>query len=157
MYAKEITLDPSQPNIPLTPLWSMRYSAGHLTFSGMPAGMASAVLVLVPYGAKTPFVLEIGNVGNVGNTPSITVENGAFTAVGEGDYYVYGFDSAARIYGLGHGKLHITDAPTLGAIAGVTPVGNKVAIYSEETDSYYLITAEINEDGTPTVKLTPAT
>jgi len=116
--------------------------------------MVSAVLVLVPYGAETPFVLEIGNIGN---TPAITVENGALTAVGEGDYYVYGFDSAARIYGLGHGKLHITDAPTLGAIAGATPVGNQVAIYSEETDSYYLITAEINEDGSPTVKLTPAT
>ena len=154
MYAKEITLDPSQPNIPLTPLWAMRYSAGYLTFSGMPAGMASAVLVLVPYGAETPFVLEIANIDN---TPSITVENGALTAVGEGDYYVYGFDSAARIYGLGHGKLHITDAPTLVAMAGVTPVGNQVAIYSEETDSYYLITAEINEDGSPTVKLTPAT
>ena len=154
MYAKEITLDPSQPNIPLTPLWSMRYSAGYLTFSGMPAGMVSAVLVLVPYGAETPFVLEIGNIGN---TPAITVENGALTAVGEGDYYVYGFDSAARIYGLGHGKLYIADAPTLVAIAGVTPVGNQVAIYSEETDSYYLITAEINEDGSPTVKLTPAT
>ena len=155
MYAKEITLDPSQPNIPLTPLWAMRYSAGHLTFSGMPAGMVSAVLVLVPYGAETPFVLEIGNIGN---TPAITIENGALTAVGEGDYYVYGFDSAARIYGLGHGKLHITDAPTLVAMAGVTPVGNhQVAIYSEETNSYYLITAEINEDGSPTVKLTPAT
>ena len=154
MYAKEITLDPSQPNIPLTPLWTMRYSAGYLTFSGMPTGMVSAVLVLVPYGAETPFVLEIGNIDN---TPSITVENGAFAAVGEGDYYVYGFDSAARIYGLGHGKLQITDAPILGAISGVTPVGNQVAIYSEETDSYYLITAEINEDGTPTVKLTPAT
>ena len=153
MYAKEITLDPSQPNIPLTPLWSMRYSAGYLTFSGIPPDMVSAVLVLMPYGAETPFVLEIGNIGN---TPAITVENGALTAVGEGDYYVYGFDSAARIYGLGHGKLHITDAPTLGAIAGATPVGNQVAIYSEETDSYYLITAEINEDGTPTVKLTPA-
>ena len=153
MYAKEITLDPSQPNIPLTPLWSMRYSAGYLTFSGIPADMVSAVLVLVPYGAETPFVLEIGNSGN---TPAITVENGALTAVGEGDYYVYGFDSAARIYGLGHGKLYITDAPTLGAIAGATPVGNQVAIYSEETDSYYLITAEINEDGSPTVKLTPA-
>ena len=154
MYAKEITLDPSQPNIPLTPLWAMRYSAGHLTFSGMPTGMASAVLVLVPYGAETPFVLEIGNIGN---TPAITVENGALTAVGEGDYYVYGFDSAARIYGLGHGKLNITDAPTLEAVSGVTPVGNQVAIYSEDTDSYYLITAEINEDGSPTVKLTPAT
>lgn len=154
MYAKEITLDPSQPNIPLTPLWSMRYSAGYLTFSGIPPDMVSAVLVLVPYGAETPFVLEIGNIGN---TPAITVENGALTAVGEGDYYVYGFDSAGRIYGLGHGKLHITDAPTLGAIAGATPVGNQVAIYSEETDSYYLITAEINEDGSPTVKLTPAT
>ena len=154
MYAKEITLDPSQPNIPLTPLWSMRYSAGYLTFSGIPDAMVSAVLVLVPCGAETPFVLEIGNIGN---TPAITVENGALTAVGEGDYYVYGFDSAARIYGLGHGTLHITDAPTLGAIAGATPVGNQVAIYSEETDSYYLITAEINEDGTPTVKLTPAT
>ena len=154
MYAKEITLDPSQPNIPLTPLWSMRYSAGYLTFSGIPPDMVSAVLVLVPYGAETPFVLEIGNIDN---TPAITVENGALTAVGEGDYYVYGFDSAGRIYGLGHGKLHITDAPTLGAIAGATPVGNQVAIYSKETDSYYLITAEINEDGTPTVKLTPAT
>ena len=154
MSAKKITLDPSQPNIPLTPLWSMRYSAGYLTFSGIPPDMVSAVLVLVPYGAETPFVLEIGNIGN---TPAITVENGALTAVGEGDYYVYGFDSAARIYGLGHGKLHITDAPTLGAIAGVTPVGNQVAIYSKETDSYYLITAEINEDGSPTVKLTPAT
>jgi hypothetical protein len=131
----------------------MRYSAWYLTFSGMPAGMVSAVLVLVPYGAETPFVLEIGNIGN---TPAITIENGALTAVGEGDYYVYGFDSASRIYGLGHGKLHITDAPTLGAIAGATPVGNQVAIYSEETDSYYLITAEINEDGSPTVKLTPA-
>ena len=131
----------------------MRYSAGYLTFSGLPAGMVSAVLVLMPYGAETPFVLEIGNIGN---TPAITVENGALTAVGEGDYYVYGFDAAARIYGLGHGKLHITDAPTLGAIAGATPVGNQVAIYSEETDSYYLITAEINEDGSPTVKLTPA-
>ena len=154
MYAKEITLDPSQPNIPLTPLWSMRYSAGYLTFSGIPPDMVSAVLVLMPYGAETPFVLEIGNIDS---TPAITVENGALTAVGEGDYYVYGFDSAARIYGLGHGKLHITDAPTLGAIAGATPVGNQVAIYSKETDSYYLITAEINEDGSPTVKLTPVT
>lgn len=153
MYAKEITLDPSQPNIPLTPLWAMRYSAGYLTFSGIPADMVSAVLVLVPYGAETPFVLEIGNIDS---TPAITIENGALTAVGEGDYYVYGFDSASRIYGLGHGKLHITDAPTLGAIAGATPVGNQVAVYSEETDSYYLITAEINEDGSPTVKLTPA-
>jgi len=154
MYAKEITLDPSQPNIPLTPLWSMRYSAGHLTFSGMPAGMASAVLVLVPYDAETPFVLQIDMTKS---SPEIVIENGALTAVGEGDYYVYGFDSAARIYGLGHGKLHITDAPTLVAMAGVTPVGNhRVAIYSEETDSYYLITAEINEDGSPTVKLTPA-
>jgi hypothetical protein len=119
----------------------------------MPAGMVSAVLVLVPYGAETPFVLEIGNIDS---TPAITVENGALIAVGEGDYYVYGLDSAARIYGLGHGKLHITDAPTLVAMAGVTPVGNQVAIYSEETDSYYRITAEINEDGSATVKLTPA-
>ena len=85
MYAKEITLDPSQPNIPLTPLWAMRYSSGYLTFCGMPTGMVSAVLVLVPYGAETPFVLEIANIDN---TPSITVENGAFAAVGEGDYYV---------------------------------------------------------------------
>ena len=153
MYAKEITLDPSQPNIPLDPIWSMRYSAGHMVFVGIPEVMVSAVLVLVPCQAETPFVLPI----SMGTRPSITVENGALTAVGQGDYYVYGLDSAARIYGLGHGKLHITDAPTLVAMAGVTPVGNQVAIYSEDTDSYYLLTAEINEDGSPTVKLTPAT
>ena len=154
MYAKEITLEPSQPNMPLTPLWAMRYSAGYLTFSGIPDAMVSAVLVMVLTDAETPFVLQIDMTKS---SPEIVIENGAFTVVGEGDYYVYGLDSAARIYGLGHGKLHITEAPTLVAIAGVTPVGNQVAIYSEETDSYYLITAEINEDGSPTVKLTPAT
>lgn len=151
MYAKEITLDPSQPNIPLTPLWAMRYSAGYLTFSGMPAGMVSAVLVLVPYGAETPFVLEIGNIGN---TPAITVENGALTAVGQGDYYVYGFDSALRIFGLGQGKITITDAPTLSAGGGVTPIGNRVAVSDPDTGKHYWLTAEINDDGDATVKLT---
>ena len=153
MFEKTIQLNPAEPNKPLDPIWSMRDSAGHMVFVGIPEVMVSAVLMLVPCQAETPFVLPI----SMGTRPSITVENGALTAVGQGDYYVYGFDSAMRIYGLGHGKLHITDAPTLVAMAGVTPVGNhRVAIYSEETDSYYLITAEINEDGSPTVKLTPA-
>ena len=154
MYGKTILIKADRPNVPLDPVWGMQYSAGHMLFSGIPDAMVSAVLVMVLTDAETPFVLQIDKTKS---SPEIVIENGAMTAVGEGDYYVYGFDSALRIYGLGQGKLHITDAPTLVAIAGVTPVGNQVAIYSEETDSYYRITAEINEDGSPTVKLTPVT
>jgi hypothetical protein len=152
MYAKQIALDPAQPNIPLDPLWSMRYSAGTLTFTGIPSAMTSAVLVLVPFGAAVPFVLPIDMTTS---THSITIENGALSAVGQGVYYVYGFDSASRIYGLGYGTLNITDAPTLAAQTGVTPIGNQVAIYNQATNSYYLITAVINDDGDATVQLTP--
>ena len=153
MYAKQIALDPARPNIPLDPLWSMRYSAGTITFTGIPDTMTSAVLVLVPLGAAVPFVLSIDMTTA---THKITIENGALSAVGQGDYYVYGFDASSRIYGLGTGKLNISAAPTLEAGAGVTPVGNQVAIYNAATDSYYLLTADINADGDATVKLTPA-
>ena len=152
MYAKAITLDPASPNIPLSPLWSMRYSAGYITFTGIPDAMTSAVLVLVPKDATVPYVLAIDMATA---THKITIENGALAAVGQGEYYVYGFDSSARIYGLGAGLLNITEAPTLAAGAGVTPVGNQVAIYNAATNSYYLITAVINDDGDATVQLTP--
>jgi len=152
MYAKQITIDPAKPNIPLDPIWSMRYSAGYLTFTGIPDTMTSAVLVLVPLGATVPFVLPIDMATS---THKITIENGALAAVGQGDYYVYGFDASSRIYGLGTGKLNISAAPTLEAGAGVTPVGNQVSIYNQSTNSYYLITAVINDDGDATVQLTP--
>ena len=151
MYAKEITLRPDKPNIPLPPIWSMRYCAGQMTFSGMPSAMTSAALVLVLAGAATPLVLAIDITAG---TPEILIENGALTAVGQGDYYVYGFDSAARIYGLGKGLITIEDAPTLEAGAGVTPVGNVLPVYAPATGEYYLLTAELNDDGDPVVKLT---
>lgn len=152
MYDKTITLAPDAPNIPLDPIWSMRYSAGTLLFSGVPSAMIAAVLVLVLAGEETPFVLSIDLSSSV---PAITIENGALSAVGQGDYYVYGFDSASRIYGLGSGLITIDDAPTLEAGAGVTPVSNEVRIYNPATGLYYLLTAELNDDGDATVKLTP--
>ena len=151
MYEKTITIDAARPNIPLDPVWGMRYSAGHMMFHGIPQTMQSAVLVLVLAEAETPFVLQIDMHKA---TPEIMIENGAMTAVGQGDYYVYGFDSALRIFGLGQGKITITDAPTLSAAGGVTPVGNKVTVYAPETGKYYWLTAEINDDGDATVKLT---
>lgn len=151
MYDKEIILAPDKPNLPLAPVWSMRYSAGRMTFTGMPAAMTSAVLVLVLAGAATPLVLAIDLDAA---TPEILIENGALTAVGQGDYYVYAFDSSARIFGLGKGLITIEDAPTLEAGAGVTPVGNVVPVYAPATGEYYLLTAELNADGEPVVKLT---
>lgn len=151
MYEKTITIDAARPNIPLDPVWGMRYSAGHMLFHGIPQAMRSAVLVLVLADAETPFVLQIDMQKA---TPEITIENGALTAVGQGDYYVYGFDSALRIFGLGQGKITITDAPTLSAGGGVTPIGNRVAVSDPDTGKHYWLTAEINDDGDATVKLT---
>lgn len=152
MYAKEITLAPDKPNIPLPPIWSMRYSAGQMSFAGLPAAMTSAVLVLVLSGAATPLVLAIDVTAA---TPGILIENGALTAVGQGSYYVYGFDASARIFGLGKGLITIEDAPTLEAGAGVTPVGNVLPVYAPATGTYYTLTAELNDDGDPVVKLNP--
>lgn len=151
MYDKQIILAPDKPNLPLSPVWSMRYSAGRMTFTGMPAAMTSAVLVLVLAGAATPLVLSIALDAA---PPEIIIEAGAMTAVGQGDYYVYGFDATARPFGLGKGLITIESAPTLEAISGVTPVGNVLPVFAPATGDYYLLTAELNADGEPVVKLT---
>lgn len=148
MYEKTITLRPTQPNMPLDPVWIMRYAAGKMLFSAMPADVTSAVLVLMMSGAVTPVVLAVDLTDP--DVPEIILENGVSATVGQGDYYIYGF-VGLRIYGLGKGQFNVISAPTLSAGGAVTAVGNSLPVYNPTTGLYHVLTATANELGEVTI------
>lgn len=148
MYEKTVTLRPDSPNFPLDPVWIMRFAAGSLLFTGIPSAITSAVLVIVLSGSDTPIVLPVTLYAD--GTASASIENGVTVTAGQGDYYVYGF-IGLRIYGLGAGKINVTQAPTLAASGTLTPVGNQLPIFDASTNLYHLLTATQNELGEVTI------
>ena len=145
MYGKTLTLDPTRLDRPGDPIEVYVNSAGMLTLIGIPSAMTSAVFVIVP-ATGDPIVLAVDP-----STPALLIENGAHTAVGVGNWYVYGL-LENRLFGLGSGIYNIMAAPTLAALGTVTQLTNNAVVPGDD-GLYYRFTATRNELGQVTFDL----